>query len=372
VIRNCHALSATYRPLIKGYGHTLPLERCAESRFAWTLIFLRKIDLLGRNDRMSIRRFLFLLFAFAPSFFSQTEESQAQLIKIRATYPSPNVQYLPAYLAQTKGIYHQEGLEVELIAMRGAKEGVQALVAGDIQFAMTLGPVLPAIWRGIDLKLLGQMVGMPTFSLIVRPEINRIEELKGKKIGVSFGGMTFALVHDLFKLHGIDPERGVEYINIPGSSPKVAFLDKGIIAAALIAPPTEFDAIRSGNKRLVYLGDVMPDVPFTGLIATSRYIKENPQIVKKMVRSTVRAVNVTRQDSEAAISVMKSFLKMNAQEATDTYTLVRKAFSPVLTEAGMKRSAAIVSKSAGMQPTKEPKDYMDLSFLTQVLAELKR
>jgi hypothetical protein len=91
-----------------------------------------------------------------------------------------------------------------------------------------------------------------------------------------------------------------------------------------------------------------------------------------MVRSTVRAVNVTRQDSEAAISVMKSFLKMNAQEATDTYTLVRKAFSPVLTEAGMKRSAAIVSKSAGMQPTKEPKDYMDLSFLTQVLAELKR
>ncbi|MDZ4341156.1 MAG: ABC transporter substrate-binding protein, partial [Candidatus Binatia bacterium] len=283
---------------------------------------------------MKSARSLFLLLLLGLSFVFPLEVSQAQLTKVRATYPSPNVQYLPAYVAQTKGIYQQEGLNVELIAMRGAREGVQALVVGDLQFAMTLGPVLPAIWRGIDLKLLGQMVGMPTFSLIVRPEINRIEDLKGKKIGVSFGGMTFALVHELFKLHGIDPDKGVEYVNIPGSSPKVAYLDKGVIAAALIAPPTEFEAIQSGNKRLVYLGDVMPDVPFTGLIATTRYIKENPEIVKRMVKATVRAVYKTAEEPDTAISVMQNYLKMKPEEAKETYALVRKSFSPVLTEAG--------------------------------------
>ncbi len=200
--------------------------------------------------------------------------AESQLAKVRAVYPSPNVQYLPAYLAQATGIFKDEGLEVELIAVRGAKEGVQALLGGDVQFAMMVGPVLPAIWRGADLKILAQMVGMPTFSLIVRPEIKKVEDLKGKRIGVSFGGMTFALVHDLFKLHGLDPEKGVEYVNIPGSAPKVAALDKGIIAAALIAPPVEFTAIKAGFKRLVFLGDVMPDLPFTGLIATSRYVKK--------------------------------------------------------------------------------------------------
>ena len=295
---------------------------------------------------------------------------EAQLIKVRAVYPSPNVQYLPAYLAQARGIFKEEGLEAELIAVRGAKEGVQALIGGDVQFAMMVGPVLPAIWRGADLKLLAQMVGMPTFSLIVRPEIKKVEDLRGKKIGVSFGGMTFALVHDLFKLHGLDPEKGVEYINIPGSSPKVAALEKGLIAAALIAPPVEFTAIKAGFKRLVFLGDVMPDLPFTGLVATSRYVKENATVTEKMVRAITRAVYVTSENSEAAVEVMQSYLKITAEEARDTYNLVRKSFSPVLTEASVKKVAEVVAKSTGTSPTKAPAEYTDVTLLNKVLAEL--
>lgn len=306
-----------------------------------------------------------LLFLLLPLF-----GAESQLVKVRAVYPSPNVQYLPAYVAQAKGIFKEEGLEIELIAVRGATEGVQALVAGDVQFAMMVGPVLPAIWRGVDLKLLAQMVGMPTFSLIVRPEINKVEDLRGKKIGVSFGGMTFALVHDLFKLHGVDPEKGVEYVNIPGSAPKVAALEKGIIAAALIAPPTEFKAIQAGFKRLVFLGDVMPDLPFTGVIATFRYTKESPKTVEKMVRAITRAVYRTHDDSKAAIEVMQSYLKMTADEARETYNLVRKSFSPVLTEASVKKVAEVVSKSTGVKPTKAPGEYTDLSFLNKVLSEL--
>lgn len=86
--------------------------------------------------------------------FFPVQHAAAQVAKVRAVYPSINVQYLPAYLAQVKRIFAAEGLEAELIAVRGAKEGVQALVSGDIQFNMTVGPVLPAIWRGLDLKLL--------------------------------------------------------------------------------------------------------------------------------------------------------------------------------------------------------------------------
>ncbi|MBI4528785.1 MAG: ABC transporter substrate-binding protein [Deltaproteobacteria bacterium] len=300
------------------------------------------------TSRVRISLIAGVIFTFLPLV-----EVEPQLVKVRAVYPSPNVQYLPAYLAQTKGIFREESLDVELIAVRGAKEGVQALLGGDVQFAMMVGPVLPAIWRGADLKILSQMVGMPTFSLIVRPEINEVEDLRGKKIGVSFGGMTFALVHDLFKLHGLDPEKGVEYVNIPGSAPKVAALEKGIIAAALIAPPVEFTAIKAGFKRLVFLGDLMPDLPFTGVIATSRYIKENPRVTEKMVRAISRAVDVTRQNPEAAIEVMQSYLKMTADEARDTYHLVRKSFSPVLTEGSIKKVADVVSRSTGVKPRRQ-------------------
>ena len=315
---------------------------------------------------MSIFVSLILALVFIPLPMLAAE---SKLSKVRAVYPSPNVQYLPAYLARANGIYRDEGLEVELIAVRGAKEGVQALLGGDVQFAMMIGPVLPAIWQGADLKLLAQMVGMPTFSLIVRPEIGKVADLRGKKIGVSFGGMTSVLVHDLIRLHGLDPEKDIENINIPGSGPKVAALDKGMIAAALIAPPSEFAAIKAGFKRLVFLGDVMPDLPLTGIIASSRYIKENPKIVEKMVRATVRAVYVTQENPEAALAAMRGDLKMTPDEAKDTYSLVRKSFSPILTEVSVKKVADVVARSTGVKPTKAPGDYTDLSFLNKVLQE---
>ena len=88
-----------------------------------------------------------LLLALAPT-------AQAQPIKVRAVHPSIDVQYLPAFLAQTKGIFKEEGLDVELIVMLGARSGIQALVSGDVHFVMQLGAALSAIWSGADLKIL--------------------------------------------------------------------------------------------------------------------------------------------------------------------------------------------------------------------------
>ena len=178
---------------------------------------------------------------------------QAQLTKIRVVYPSVDVQYLPAYLGQTKGFFKEEALDVELIVMRGARSGVQALLSGDVQFGLALGAAFSAIWSGGDLKIVAQMTNMLPFSLVVRPEIKRVEDLKGKRIGASVGSTTYALVYDLLKAHGIDPDKGVEYVNIPGAAPRIAALEKGFLAAAPLAPPGDVKAVQAGFKRLVFL-----------------------------------------------------------------------------------------------------------------------
>jgi NitT/TauT family transport system substrate-binding protein len=296
--------------------------------------------------------------------------AQAQPTRIRAAYPSVDVQYLPAYIAQTNGFFKEEGLEVELIVMRGARSGVQALVSGDVQFGLALGAAFSAIWSGADLKILGQMTNMLPFSLIVRPEIQRIEDLKGKRIGASVGSTTHALVYDLLKMRGIDPDKGVEYVNIPGAGPRIAALEKGLIAAAPLAPPGDLKAVQAGFKRLIFFGDVLSEMAFTGLIATSRYVKENPKTVERMVRATIRGTLSARDDSVAAIEAMQSYMRMPPDEARDTYRLVRKSFTPVLTESGVRRMAALVSASSGVSQTKEPKHYMDVSILNRLLLEL--
>lgn len=307
---------------------------------------------------------LSLLLSLAPT-------AQAQPTKVRAVHPSVDVMYLPAFLAQTRGIFKEEGLEAELILMLGARSGIQALVSGDVHFVMQLGAALSAIWSGADLKVLAQMTNMLPYSLIVRPEIQRLEDLRGKRIGVSVGSTTHALVHELFKLNSID-DKGIEYVNIPGAAPKIAALEKGLIAAAPLAPPTELKALRGGFKRLVVFGDVLPEMSFTGIVATGRYIKENPKTVERMVRAIVRGTYSARDDSAAAIGAMQRYMKITPDEARESYQLVRRSLTPILTESGVKRMAGMVSGTIGVAQTREPKEYMDLSFLNRVLLELGR
>jgi NitT/TauT family transport system substrate-binding protein len=152
--------------------------------------------------------------------------SQTSAQPVRAAYPSPNVQFLPAFVALEKGMYKREGLEAELISVRNALTAVQALIGGQIQYIFSVGPQMPAIWEGTDIVLLAQQVGRPTFSLIVTPDIHKITDLKGKKIGVSFGGSTFAGTKALLELNKLS-DKDVQYISIPGSTPKVAAMKRG-------------------------------------------------------------------------------------------------------------------------------------------------
>jgi ABC-type nitrate/sulfonate/bicarbonate transport system substrate-binding protein len=296
----------------------------------------------------------------------------AQPIKIKAVFPAVDAQYLPALLARTRGFFNEEGLDVELIVMRGGTLGVQAVVGGSVDFVMQFGSVFPAVWNGADLKIVAQMTNALFFSLIVRPEIQNIEDLKGKKIGVTVGAVTFAAVRELLKLHGIDPDKGVEYVNIPGSGAKVAALEKGLIAATPIAPPGELRSIRAGYKRLVFFGNVLPEMSFTGLAATNRYLRENPRTVEKMVRAIVRGTHLARDDSAAAIDVMQSQLKMGVDGARETYRLIQRSFNPNLTETGVRTTAELVASSLGAKPNKEPRDYMDLSFLNRVTSDVRK
>ena len=289
---------------------------------------------------------------------------------VRAAYPSANVQFLPAFVSLEKGYYKREGLDAELISVRSAVTAVQALMGNQIHFILTVGPQMPAIWEGSDIILLAQQVGRPTFSLIVTPEIQKISDLKGKKIGVSFGGSTFSGMKALLEANKINSDKDVQYVNIPGSTPKVAAMQQGIIVAALLAPPSDYVAIKAGFKRLVNLADVFKDTAFTGLAATAKTIKENPQFVKRMVRAIVRGVYHTRDNPEDAIQTMIKHMRMEREAATDAYQLIRDSLNPVPTEKGVELMADWQAVALNVKPKRPAREYMDLRFVKEVVAEL--
>jgi NitT/TauT family transport system substrate-binding protein len=289
---------------------------------------------------------------------------------VRGAFPSPSIQILPLMVAMERGFFKREGLDLELVFVRGASTAVQALLANQIHFIFSIGPQMPAVWEGNDIMLLAQQVGRPTFSLVVTPDIQKIADLKGKKLGVTFGGSTAAGTKALLELNKINPDKDVEYISLPGNEPKIAALKQGIIAGALLAPPADYLAMKSGMKRLVSLADVFKDTAFTGLAATSRTIKENPQMVKRMVRAIVRAVIHTRDNSEDALLVSMKRLGLDRDAAQDAYQMIREALVPVPTEKGVELMAQWQAIALNMKPKRKPSEYMDLRFANEVMAEL--
>jgi ABC-type nitrate/sulfonate/bicarbonate transport system substrate-binding protein len=215
------------------------------------------------------------------------------------------------------------------------------------------------------------MTNMLPFSLIVRPEIKTAEDLRGKRVGASVGSTTYALVYEYLRLHKIDPEKGVEYVNMSGAAPRIAAMEKGILAATPLAPPGDLRALQLGFRRLVFFGDVLPEIAFTGLVGSSAYIRDNPKITERMVRAIVRATQMAQNDSTAAIETMTGTMKMSPDDARDTYKLVRKSFTPALTETGLRNMASLVSRAVGVKAGRDPREYMDQSFLNRALVELR-
>lgn len=289
---------------------------------------------------------------------------------VRGAFPSPSIQILPMMVGAERGFYKREGLDMELVFVRGAATAVQALLANQIHFIFSIGPQMPAVWEGNDIILLAQQVGRPTFSLVVTPDIQKIADLKGKKIGVTFGGSTAAGTKALLELNKINADKDVEYIGLPGNEPKIAAMKQGIISAALLAPPADYLAMKSGLKRLVSLADVFKDTAFTGLAATGKTIKENPQMVKKMVRAIVRSVIFTRDNPEDALQVTMKRLGLERDAAQDAYQMIREALVPVPTEKGVDLMAQWQAIALNTRPKRKPSEYMDLRFVKEAMSEL--
>jgi ABC-type nitrate/sulfonate/bicarbonate transport system substrate-binding protein len=106
-----------------------------------------------------------------PLYFVAVDRAESQ--PVRGAFPSPSVQILPMMVAQGKGFYQREGLDLELVFVSGAATAVQPLLANQSHFIFSVRSQMPAVWEGNDIILLAQKVGRPTFSLIVTPETSK-------------------------------------------------------------------------------------------------------------------------------------------------------------------------------------------------------
>ncbi|MGH7834739.1 MAG: ABC transporter substrate-binding protein, partial [Candidatus Binatia bacterium] len=110
---------------------------------------------------------------------SQATHTFAQSKTVRIAIPTLDIVTLPLKMAQVKGFYQKEGLDVEIILVAGAL-GVKAVLGNSVDFTTASGSILAAAIRGVPVKLVLIIASKPTFDLVSEPKVQSFQQLKGK------------------------------------------------------------------------------------------------------------------------------------------------------------------------------------------------
>ena len=229
---------------------------------------------------------------------------------------------------------------------------------------------MQTMFRGEQLRILVQVFNQVPFGLITRPEIKRLEDLKGSKIAVTFGGSTYSLLQALFAEHGLS-QNFADYINIPDNPGKIHRAAAGRVVAAFMAPPTDQPLLKAGFKRLVYGGDEFKDVPFSAVLATAKTIKEEPDLTERMVKAVVKSLYWIRANREGSIDIIMKHGRLDQREiAASLYDLMRDAFVPALDPEGVMKRAEIEIVLLKERPNFKPEQFIDDRFYKAALKAL--
>jgi ABC-type nitrate/sulfonate/bicarbonate transport system substrate-binding protein len=291
----------------------------------------------------------------------------------RVAYSPGGLISFPLIITKEKSLFYTEGLNVELIAMR-PDLGVKALLSDDIQYNYFAGTTINAAVHGLPVKVVMVTNDCPLYSLMARPEIRSIKDLKCKKLGVASrtSGEAF-LSRRLLRDAGIDADRDMQIIVVGNTPERIAALKMGVVDATTVSVPVDFQAEQMGLKRLVFIGDLIEAVS-GGLGVSTRMIKEQGGKIKRMIRAVMKGIAYAKAHREEMIAILMSKWKLDRERATKTWDLTARTLEDDGTASD---SAVMLSIQGALEMLREKRDVplsqvVDFSFAKQAFEELKK
>lgn len=246
--------------------------------------------------------------------------------KVPISYSSRSYSSLPAYLAQASGFFRDERLDVELIQMRPAVSST-ALHSGDAPATLTFGTTVGAIISGFPFKIVACLAEKPIHHLVARPEIRTVQDLRGKKLGVSqVNGTDEFAAYAILEALGFNPKE-VKAIALGDEAIRREALRKGVVDVSAISPPGPVQLAQEGFRILGGPKDVKIGSPSSGLTVTDKTLKERPDFVRKLIRALYRGLRLIQDNPDATKKIMARWLNQSPQVAADSYQLIRASFS---------------------------------------------
>lgn len=231
------------------------------------------------------------------------------LKKVKMTIPVVAHSMTPVYVAQSKGYFKDEGLEVDVTSTNGGGPDIRALIAGDVDFSFTTGDnVVLAQQEGKKLLMVASGLNKIFINWAMHKEsakakgvtestplAEKIKALKGLTIGFTNpGALTAHLAGFVTRKAGYAPQQDVNMIAIGSGPTWIAALENRKVDVALTAPPVPETAVSRGfaipflsYTQYAELGAA--EFLMENLIVRPDTAAKDPDVVRKMARALVKA-----------------------------------------------------------------------------------
>lgn len=270
------------------------------------------------------------------------------------------------YTALENQLFDKYGFKLEHVFIRGSGPSLAALMADEIQFLYCAADAtIPSLAAGVDVKLVAAPLIKLPYVLVTRREIRRLEDLKGKSLGVARAGdLSDRLSRLLVKKFNIAE---VTMRPIGGSqSERYQAMAAGIVQGVVITPPLDVRAKNDGYPVLYRLIDM--DIPFiySSPHAGSRMIKEHPETVQRTVAGFAEAIAFTDRNPRKAKTAIAKIMRIRDEEALQVaynfYTRDIVDRHMIVPAAAVEESVEL-QRSLGTPVKRKPDDLYDNSFV---------
>lgn len=272
------------------------------------------------------------------------------------------------YAALDNGLFDKYGVKANFVVLRGASNALPALSSDQVQFLYCAGDsTIPGMATGMDAKLVASpLLGLPWF-LLARKDIKKIEDLRGKIIGVSrTGALDHRVSKVLLKKFNLTEEE-VKIRSMGASQPeKYQALVMDVIQATPVGPPLDVQGKKDGFNVIYNLNDLGMPFIFSSLHTNSRSLKERPGLVQKFVAAMAEAVYFVEKNPDKAKSSMAQFLKVNDPDALrSAYDVYAKALinRRMIIPANAVEESVQIAREAGTSIRKKPEELFDNTFV---------
>jgi len=240
----------------------------------------------------------------------------------------------PLHIAIKNGYFDAAGIKIDLVFAQSNASVIQQLAAGSYNVAPTAGMVDPirAIDKGAPVALVRIVIQSPPYALLAKPDIKKIEDLRGKTIIV--GGakdITRIFTERMLAPHGLK-SGDYDYVFAGATSARFAALKSGAVDAALLTMPFNFFAETAGYSNLGFTFDVLPDMPFAGMAVNRPWAEAHADVLKRFLDAYNKGVAwfYDPKNREAAVKLQMEVSKIQQDDVEKAYAFLhdKKLFEP--------------------------------------------